>query len=74
MDSDFEITNWPGAKPALKRVYDVKVKKLDDTPDCVCSLRQYIDGEYMGAASFDENNMATLSLNTAGLEKGRAFV
>ena len=26
------------------------------------------------AASFDENNMATLSLNTAGLEKGRAFV
>ena len=73
-DDYFELTNWPtdspDTPPVMHRVYDVKVKKRTDTGDTSCSVRQYIDGEDMGAAFFDENGLTTLGLNTAGLESG----
>ena len=69
-DDYFTVTNWPKGEPVLDRVCEVKVKNLTDTEVNVCSVRQYIDGEDMGAVPFDGNGMATLSLNTAGLEKG----
>ena len=76
-DDYFEVTNLPEALtdtvPVLNRVYDVKIKKAADTGETACLVRQYIDGEDMGAASFDKNGMATLGLNTAGLESGEHF-
>ena len=43
---------------------------LSGAANDVCTACAYIDGEYMGAFTFDENGLATLALNTTGLEKG----
>ena len=74
-DGSFELTGWPDTEPTLNRVTDIPVKKLSDSGESeawsgTCSVRQYIDGEDMGAVLFDQNGTATLSLNTAGLASG----
>ena len=56
--------------PTLHGVAEVKVKNLSDDLAVAATVRQYIDGEDMGAVPFSEKGMATLNLNTTGLEKG----
>ncbi len=69
-DGIFKITNWPKAEPVLHGVAEVKVKNLSEDLTVAATVRQYIDGEDMGAVPFDKKGMATLNLNTTGLEKG----
>ena len=69
-DDYFELTDWKEGTPALHRVAEIKVKNLTQDLTVASTVRQYIDGEDMGAVSFDENGLATLALNTAGLETG----
>ena len=69
-DDYFELTDWKEETPVLHRVAEIKVKNLTEDLTVASTVRQFIDGEEMGAVSFNENGLATLGLNTAGLEKG----
>ena len=69
-DDYFELSDWKEETPVLHRVAEIKVKNLAQDLTVASTVRQYIDGEEMGAVSFDENGLATLALNTAGLETG----
>ena len=65
----FTFENWK-EDPTISGISEVRLKNTTEIPGKLCTVRQYIDGQDVGVATFGSDNIATLHLNTEGLAKG----
>ena len=65
----FTFDNWK-EDPTISGISEVRLKNTTEIPGKLCTVRQYIDGQDVGVATFGSDNIATLHLNTEGLAKG----